>query len=46
MVSSGDGWLMVIVDVFGWMVLDGCEWLWVLGDGFGWFQVVFSDLQF
>ena len=46
MVSSGDGWFMVIVDVFGWMVLDGCEWLWVLGDGFGWFQVVFSDLQF
>ena len=31
---SGYGWFRVIVDVFGWMVLDECGWFWVLADGF------------
>ena len=45
MALSGDGSLRVIVDPFGWMVLDGCEWFWALADSFRWIQVVFRDLQ-
>ena len=46
MALSGDVWFRVIVNVFGWMVLDSCGWFWVLADSFVWIQVVFRDLQF
>ena len=46
MALSGDGWLRIIDDAFGWMVLDDCGWFSVLADSFGWIQVAFTDLQF
>ena len=53
MALSGDGWLRVIADVFGWMVVDGCGWFWVLVDrflvdsgGFQVFAVLLATMKF
>ena len=46
MVLSGDSCFSVIVDIFEWMVLDGCGWLWVLPNSLGWIQEVFRNWQF
>ena len=46
MALSGDGWLRVIADAFGWIVLDGCGWFWVNSGGFQRFAFLVATVKF
>ena len=46
MLSSGDGWFRVIVNGFGWMVLDGCGWFWVDSGRFQRFPALVTTVKF